>query len=108
MIRGQGELFFAMSDCSRNIHPDPFIAMKSTTTGLGQPVRPLIRVLAAIIGSVSLLALVLHAVLTYLGAPGYKLDVSASPELFLFALFAAYGICIGVRGKAPKGVLPWK
>ena len=81
---------------------------KSTPSGLGQPIRPLLRALAAIIGSVSLLALVLHVVLTYLGVPGYQLDVSAAPELFLLALFAAYGICIGVRGKAPMGVLPWK
>ena len=81
---------------------------KSTPTGFGQPVRPFIRALAAIIGSVSLIGLVLHAVLTYLGAPGYKLDVSAAPELFLLALFAVYGICMGVRGKAPMGVLPWK
>ena len=81
---------------------------KSTPMGLGQPVRPLIRVLAALIGLACLFALVLDAVLTYFRAPGYQLDIRAAPELFLLALFAAYGICIGVRGKAPMGVLPWK
>lgn len=81
---------------------------KSTPSGLGQPVRPLIRVLAALIGLVGLFGLVLHAVLIYFGAPGYRLELKAAPELFVLAIFAVYGICIGFKGKAPKGVLPWK
>ena len=80
----------------------------STPSGLGQPVRPLIRVLAALIGLLGFVGLVLHAVLIYFDAPGYRLELKTASELFLFALFAAYGICIGLRGKAPKGLLPWK
>ena len=81
---------------------------KSTPTGLGQPVRPPVRFLAAIVGWVCFLALVLHAALVYLGAPGYRLELREAPELLLLAVFAAYGICIGFRGKAPAGLLPWK
>jgi len=80
----------------------------STPSELGQPVRPLIRVLAALIGLVGLFGLVSHAVLIYVGAPGYRLELKTAPELFLFAICAAYGVCIGLRGKAPKGLLPWK
>ena len=78
----------------------------ATTTEQPETYQP--DVLAAIVGWVCLLALVLHAVLVYLGAPGYRLELRDAPELLLLALFAAYGICIGFRGKAPAGLLPWK
>ena len=81
---------------------------KSTPTGLGQPVRLSIRILAALIGLAGLITLVLHATLIYFGAPGYRLELRVMPMLLLCAVFAAYGISIAFRGKAPVGLLPWK
>lgn len=81
---------------------------KSIPTGLGQPVRPFIRIFAALIGLAGLIALALHAALIYFCAPGYRLEMRAVPVLLLCAMFAAYGIFIAFRGKAPVGLLPWK
>lgn len=81
---------------------------KMTPTGLGQPVRPLIRILAALIVVAGPITLVLHATLIYFDAPGYRLEMRAVPVLLLCAMFAAYGISIAFRGRAPVGLLPWK
>ena len=66
------------------------------------------RIFAALIGLVGLLTLVLYAALIYFGAPGYRLELRAMPILLFCAMFAAYGISIAFRGKAPVGFLPWK
>ena len=58
---------------------------KLTPSGLGQPVRPLIRILAALIGLVCLFGLILHAVLLYFGAPGYRLELKTVADLSLLA-----------------------
>ena len=81
---------------------------KEIPSGLGEPVRPVIRILAALIGFVGLFGLALAAILYFFGAPDIRFDLKTSVDLFLLTLFAAYGICIGVRGRAPTGILPWK
>jgi hypothetical protein len=81
---------------------------KATPSGLGKPVRALVRILAALIGFVGLFGLVLSALLFFIGAPDSRFDLKTAAELFLFAFFAIYGTCIGVRGKAPSGIVPWK
>ena len=75
---------------------------------MGKPVRPLIRIFAALIGLVGLFGLGLNAFLFYVGAPDIRFEFKTVADLSLLALAAAYGIGIGVSGKAPKGVLPWK
>jgi hypothetical protein len=84
------------------------VAAKSTPSGLGKPVRPLIRILAALIGFVGLFGLALSAYLFVVGAPDSRFDLEAASGLLLMALFATYGTCIGIRGKAPTGFVPWK
>ena len=81
---------------------------KLIPTLLGQPVRRFIRIFAALIGLAGLITLVLHAALIYFGTPGYRLELGAMPMLLFCAVFAAYGISIAFRGKAPVGLLPWK
>lgn len=81
---------------------------KLTPTGFRQPVRAFIRIFAVFIGLASLITLALHAALIYSGASGYRLELGEMPMLLLCAMFAAYGISIGFRGRAPVGLLPWK
>ena len=84
--------------------------MKQSTTesGLGQPVRPLIRALAGVIGVVGVVSFALGASLWWLGAPQFRLDVETALALAACAALAAYGISIAVRGKAPRGIVPWR
>ena len=84
--------------------------MKQSTTesGLGQPVRPIIRVLAGVIGVVGVVGFALGASLWWLGAPQFILNVDTAFALISFAALAAYGISIAVRGKAPRGIVPWR
>jgi len=80
----------------------------SIPSGLGKPVRPIIRILAAIIGFAGLFGLASAAFLFFVGAPDFRFDLNNAVSIFLMALLAAYGTCIGIRGRAPKGILPWK
>ena len=75
---------------------------------MGKPVRPFIRILAALIGFVGLFGLALSALLFIIGAPDNRFDLEAVAGLILMALLAIYGTCIGIRGKAPTGIVPWK
>ena len=81
---------------------------ESLPSGLGKPVRPLIRILAALIGLVCLISLGLSAFLFFVGAPDIRLETKTVVDLCLSALVAVYAIGIAVSGKAPKGIWPWK
>ena len=81
---------------------------ESIPSGLGQPVRPFIRILAAFIGLVNLFALGLYGYLFFIGVRDTQFELKTVGELLLLSVLAAYGVSIGIRGKAPNGVLPWR
>jgi hypothetical protein len=80
----------------------------TNVSGLGRPVRPLIRVLAGVIGAAGIVGFALAASLWWLGAPQFRLNVGTAFDLLAFVAMAAYGTSIAVRGKAPRGIVPWR
>ena len=79
-----------------------------TPSGLGKPVRPFIRFLAAVIGLVGALGLVLIVFLAYFGAGNLKVEFATVSEILLFGFFAGHGLRIAFTGNAPRGVMPWQ
>lgn len=77
-------------------------------SGLGQPVGPLIRVLAALLGLIGVFNLGLAAILFFLGAPIIQLNLMTVADLVISALLVFYGFGIGLKGRAPNGIWPWK
>ena len=68
---------------------------------------PILRVFAGVIGAVGVLCAILAVVAWSLGVP----NVINAYNIFCVlvgVVFAVYGISIAIRGKAPRGIVPWK
>jgi hypothetical protein len=86
----------------QKLKPDEFVY------GWGEPVHPLVRLAATIIGIVGILSLALSAFLIYFGKRDLQMNVENAFDWIGSGLMAWFGVLVAISGKAPGKSVPKK